>query len=112
MSLTKVTHRLISGGAISVLDFGAATTNTDVQNGAAFQAAIDSLKNIGGTLLIPSGTFNITSISMPDETYNGIRIVGMSAQLTKLNFTTTGTAITLGGTAPSYIQNVSRLKTW
>jgi hypothetical protein len=83
MSLTKVTHRLISGGAISVLDFGAATTNTDVQNGAAFQAAIDSLKNIGGTLLIPSGTFNITSISMPDETYNGIRIVGMSAQLTK-----------------------------
>jgi hypothetical protein len=107
MSLTKVTHRLISGGAISVLDFGAATTNTDVQNGAAFQAAIDSLKNIGGTLLIPSGTFNITSISMPDETYNGIRIVGMSAQLTKLNFTTTGTAITLGGTSPSYIQNVS-----
>lgn len=98
---------MVAGGFANVLDFGAATTNTDVQNGVAFQAAIDSLKNIGGTVLIPSGTFNITSISMPDETYNGIRIVGMSAQLTKLNFTTTGTAITLGGIAPAYIQNVS-----
>lgn len=107
MSLTKVSYSMIAGGFANVLDFGAATTNTDVQNGTAFQAAIDSLKNIGGTVLIPSGTFNITSISMPDETYNGIRIVGMSAQLTKLNFTTTGTAITLGGTAPKYIQNVS-----
>lgn len=107
MALTKVTYSMIEGGFANVLDFGAATTNTDVQNGVAFQAAIDSLKNIGGTILIPSGTFNITSISMPDETYNGIRIVGMSAQLTKLNFTTTGTAITLGGTSPAYIQNVS-----
>jgi hypothetical protein len=31
----------------------------------------------------------------------------MSAQLTKLNFTTTGTAITLGAPLPDYIQNVS-----
>lgn len=107
MALTKVSYSMIAGGFVNVLDFGAATTNTDVQNGAAFQAAIDSLKNIGGTVLIPSGTFNITSISMPDETYNGIRIVGMSAQLTKLNFTTTGTAITMGAPLPKYIQNVS-----
>jgi polygalacturonase len=75
MSLTKVSYSMIGGGFANVIDFGAATTNTDVQNGAAFQAAIDSLKNIGGTVLIPSGTFNITSISMPDETYNGIRVV-------------------------------------
>ena len=107
MALTKVTYAMIEGGFANVLDFGAATTNTDVQNGTAFQAAIDSLKNIGGTVLIPSGTFNITSISMPDETYNGIRIVGMSSQLTKLNFTTTGTAITMGSPLPKYIQNVS-----
>lgn len=107
MALTKVSYSMIAGGFVNVLDFGAATTNTDVQNGVAFQAAIDSLKNIGGTVLIPSGTFNITSISMPDETYNGIRIVGMSAQLTKLNFTTTGTAITMGAPLPKYIQNVS-----
>ena len=64
MSLTKVTHRLISGGAISVLDFGASTSNTDSQNATAFQAAIDSLKNIGGTVLVPAGTFNITNITM------------------------------------------------
>lgn len=107
MALTKVSYSMISGGFANVIDFGAATTNTDVQNGVAFQAAIDSLKNIGGTVLIPSGTFNITSISMPDETYNGIRIIGMSAQLTKLNFTTTGTAITMGAPLPKYIQNVS-----
>jgi len=107
MALTKVTYAMIEGGFANVLDFGAATTNTDVQNGVAFQAALDSLKNIGGTVLIPSGTFNITSISMPDETYNGIRVVGMSAQLTVLNFTTTGTAITMGSPLPKYIQNVS-----
>tara|TARA_R110000822_G_scaffold135020_1_gene272688 strand:- start:551 stop:1879 length:1329 start_codon:yes stop_codon:yes gene_type:complete len=107
MSLTKATYAMIEGGFANVLDFGAATTNTDVQNGVAFQAALDSLKNSGGTLLIPSGTFDITSISMPDETYNGIRVVGMSAQLTKLNFTTTGTAITMGAPLPDYVQNIS-----
>jgi len=103
---------MIGGGFTNVIDFGAATTNTDVQNGVAFQAALDSLKNSGGTVLIPSGTFNITSISMPDETYNGIRVVGMSAQLTKLNFTTVGTAITLGGVSPAYIQNASFENMW
>jgi len=112
MSLTKATYAMIEGGFANVLDFGAATTNTDVQNGVAFQAALDSLKNSGGTLLIPSGVFNITSISMPDETYNGIRVVGMSAQLTKLNFTTTATAITLGGVLPAYIQNVAFENMW
>jgi hypothetical protein len=107
MSLTKVSYSMIAGGFANVLDFGASTSNTAAQNATAFQAAVDSLINLGGTVLIPSGTFNITSLSMPDETYNGIRIVGMSAQLTVLNFTTTGTAITLGGTSPAYIQNVS-----
>jgi len=106
MSLTKVSYSMIAGGFANVLDFGAVGDGT-TNNTTAFQAAVDSLKNVGGTVLIPSGTFSLTSLSMPDETYNGIRIVGMSAQLTVLNFTTTGTAITLGGTSPAFIQNVS-----
>lgn len=89
-----------------MVDFGAVGDGT-TNNTTAFQAAVDSLKNLGGTVLIPSGTFSLTSLSMPDETYNGIRVVGMSAQLTILNFTTTGTAITLGAALPKYIQNVS-----
>jgi len=105
MSLTKATHRLLSGGAISVLDFGASTTNTDAQNAVAFQAAIDSLKNVGGTILIPSGTFDITNITMNSTEYKGIRIVGLSAELTKLNFTTTGTAISM--VSATFIENCS-----
>ena len=106
MALTKVSYSMIAGGFANVLDFGAVGDGI-TNNTTAFQAAVDSLKNIGGTVLIPSGTFSLTSLSMPDETYNGIRVVGMSAQLTILNFTTTGTAITLGAALPKYIQNVS-----
>lgn len=105
MSLTKVSHSMISGGAISVLDFGADPSNTDVQNATAFQAAIDSLKNIGGTVLIPAGTFNLTNITMNSDEYNGIKIVGLSAELTKLNFTTTGIAISMNST--TFVSNVS-----
>jgi hypothetical protein len=105
MSLTKVSHSMISGAPISVLDFGALTTNTDVQNAAAFQAALDSLKNIGGTVLIPSGTFNITNLTMDSTDYKGIRVVGLSAELTKLNFTTTGTAISM--VSATFIENCS-----
>jgi hypothetical protein len=96
---------MISGAPISVLDFGAATTNTAVQNATAFQAAIDSLKNIGGTVLIPSGTFNITNLTMNSTQYKGIRIIGLSAELTKLNFTTTGTAISMD--SATFIENCS-----
>ena len=105
MSLTKVSHSMISGSPISVLDFGASTTNTAAQNATAFQAAIDSLKNIGGTVLIPAGTFNITNITMNSNDYRGIRIVGLSAELTNLNFTTTGTAVSMD--SATYIANVS-----
>jgi len=105
MSLTKVSHSMISGGPISVLDFGASTVNTDVQNAAAFQLALDSLKNIGGTVLIPSGTFNITNLTMDSNDYKGIRVVGMSTELTVLNFTTIGTAVSMNSN--TFIQNCS-----
>jgi hypothetical protein len=105
MSLTKVSHSMISGAPISVLDFGMATSNTDVQNATAFQAAIDSLKNVGGTILIPAGTFNVTNITMDSTDYDGIRIVGLSAERTKLNFTTTGIAISMNST--TFVSNVS-----
>jgi hypothetical protein len=105
MSLTRVSHALISGGAISVLDFGASPLNSAAQNGVAFQAALNSLQNIGGTVLVPAGTFNLTNLTMDSIAYSGIRIVGMSAELTKLNFTTTGTAISMNSN--TYISNVS-----
>ena len=111
MALTKVSYSMIAGGFANVVDFGAVGDGI-TNNTTAIQAAVDSLKNLGGTVLIPSGDFSLSSLSMPDETYNGIRIVGMSAQLTKLNFTTTGTAITLGSALPKYIQNVSFENLW
>jgi hypothetical protein len=105
MSLTNVSYSLINGAPISVLDFGMATSNTDVQNATAFQAAIDSLKNIGGTILIPAGTFNVTNITMNSAEYDGIRIIGLSAERTKLNFTTTGIAISMN--SATFVSNVS-----
>lgn len=105
MSLTKVSYSMIDGGPINVLDFGMDVGNTDAQNATAFQAAIDSLKNVGGTILIPAGTYNVTNITMDSTDYKGIRVVGLSAELTKLNFTTTGTAISM--VSATFIENCS-----
>lgn len=104
MSLTKTTYSMIKGGPINVLDFGMATTNTASQNAAAFQAALDSLQNIGGTILIPAGTYNVTNVTMDSVAYSGIKIIGLSPELTKLNFTTTGTAVSMNST--TFISNV------
>ena len=47
-------------------------------NVAAIQAAVDSLVNGGGTVLIPTGTFELnSSVSLSDNTYANIRVTGM-----------------------------------
>lgn len=56
MSLTKVTYSMINGAPINVLDYGAVGNGT-TDDTAAIQAAL----NVGGTVVIPDGTFKITS---------------------------------------------------
>lgn len=80
---------------VSILDFGASTAGSAAANATAIQAAIDSLRNLGGLVLVPDGTYSLTSLSLPDDTYDHITISGSSTGA-KLAFTTTGTAITLG----------------
>lgn len=105
MSLTKASYSMIEGSFVNILDFGASPSASDVANAAAIQAALDSLKNIGGTILIPADTFSLTSISVNDLSYSGIKILGMSSQKSVLNFTSTGTSITMGDVSPNYLQN-------
>lgn len=105
MALTKASYSMIEGSFLNILDFGASPDASDVVNGAAIQAALDSLKNIGGTVLIPAASFSVTSISVDDISYSGIKILGMSSQLSTLNFTSTGTSITMGNVSPNYLQN-------
>lgn len=75
MSLTKVSYSMISGACINVLDYGAKGDGT-TDDTAAFTAAIAALTAAtpnssignappatpaGGTILIPNGTYKITS---------------------------------------------------
>ena len=105
MALTKASYSMIEGSFVNILDFGASTGASDVANATAIQAALDSLKNVGGTVLIPAGAFSLTSLSVNDLSYSGIKVLGMSSQLSILNFTSTGTSVTMGDVSPNYLQN-------
>lgn len=56
MSLTKVTYSMIQGEVVNVLDFGAVGDGTN-NDTTAFQAAIDSLGDAGGTVFTPANKF-------------------------------------------------------
>jgi parallel beta-helix repeat protein len=59
MGLTKVTYAMIDGSPASVLDFGASTTSTGIQNSAAIQAAVTSG---AASIYIPAGVYQIASV--------------------------------------------------
>ena len=56
MALTKATHRMITGAAGNVLDYGADNTGTN-DSAAAFNAALVDVGNV----FIPPGTYKILS---------------------------------------------------
>ena len=62
MSLTKVSYSMIEGAPINVLDFGADPTGV-ADSTSAFNDALAA----GTNIYVPSGTYKITSISMPNK---------------------------------------------
>jgi hypothetical protein len=63
MSLTKVTNSMILGAPANALDFGAVADGV-TDNTTAVQAALDSLPEAGGLVIIPAGVrFDITDLT-------------------------------------------------
>ena len=58
MALTKVSHSMITGAVVNVLDFGAVGDGV-ADDTQAIQDAIDSLPTGGGTVFIPGGLYLI-----------------------------------------------------
>lgn len=71
---------------VSVLDFGADPTGVRDSTGN-FQAAIDSLPANGGTVYIPSGTYLISTINMPNDPKT-VNLVGESMMSVELRMAT------------------------
>lgn len=82
MGLTKVTYSMIEGAAINVLDYGADPTGSTAST-TAIQAAIDSVKNVGGTVYVPAGTYITAALNVGGGTKNW-SFVGESSNITKL----------------------------
>lgn len=82
----------------NVLRYGADPTGV-ADSYAAFAAAISALGSAGGVVNIPQGTYKIaTAIQLPvmAEAAGAIRIVGQGPWATRVNFTGTGYAFTMG----------------
>jgi hypothetical protein len=84
---------------VSVIDFGASTSNTAAQNSTAFANALAYIVGTAqkGVLIIPSGTYNLNSTLTVNITY-----VSLAGQAATLNFPTlsTGAAILITATNP------------
>ena len=88
MSLTKVSYSMITGTPVNVLDFGADPTGV-ADSTLKIQAAIDSITD-DNVLVVPSGTYKITSTLTLGDTNKGARIVGVG--LPTFNFVGLGAA--------------------
>lgn len=92
MSLTKASYSMINGAPVNVVDYGASTSETGVNNSAAFNAA----KAVAGTYTIAGQTI-YRQVYVPPGTYaiDGT-VVG--------NFFTDGVVGITGGTVQYVIQ--------
>jgi len=86
MSLTKASYSMITGAQANVLDFGADKTGT-TDSTTAFQAAIDSLPTNGGTVYIPSGSYLISTLNMPNDP-KIVNVIGESMNGVELKMAT------------------------
>lgn len=71
---------------VSVLDFGADKTGV-TDSTVAFQAAIDSLPTNGGTVYIPSGSYLISTLNIPNDPKT-VNLIGESMNGVELKMAT------------------------
>lgn len=63
---------------VSILDFGASTSNSSTANTTAIQAAVDYAQTIGANVIFPAGTWNLKQIFI---TTGGIGLIGEQATI-------------------------------
>ena len=77
MALTKANNRMIDGAVVNVFDYGA-VGNGIADDTAAAQAAVDAIKDTGGTVYFPKGKYLLNGTTSADTsgsiTKNGISI--------------------------------------
>jgi hypothetical protein len=109
MSLTKVTYSMIQGAPVNVLDYGADNTGATSAS-SAIQSAIDAAA--GRPILVPPGTYKLTTGLTYDTTGDGIvsglKIIGYGRSLTIFDNQTGGDAIivTSGNDVLDWQENV------
>lgn len=93
-------------GFINAGSYGVAVGNADTVNAAALQSLVDLLKNVGGTIIFASGTYNIYNLVMTSAQYDGIQFKGVSASRTALNFTSTAISIEMASVQNSTFEDM------
>lgn len=117
MALTKVSHSMIDGSQVNVLDWGAvadgnAATAAGTDNSAAFQAALDFCQANGRTLYVPAGTYVLRSqVTLGNQN----RMIGAGMYRTLLiapnTFTDSGGLVRMAGAGgpPASVEHLSIL---
>jgi len=107
MSLTKVSYSMITGAPVNVLDFGADPTGV-ASSTAAIQAAIDSVTD-DGVVIVPPGTYKLTTTLTLGVASKGARIVGIGLptfNFVGLSATTDGIQMVGAGYRATQVENL------
>jgi len=103
MSLTKVSYAMVTGAPVNVLDFGAVGDGV-ANDTIAIQAAIDSISD-DGVLVVPPGTYKITSTLTLGQSGKGARLVGIGKPTIKFYGLSASTdCVVLNGAAMRQIE--------
>jgi hypothetical protein len=86
---------MINGASVNVLDLGADATGVTASD-TAFASAWSAIKNTGGTIFIPIGTYLLNSTWVLDQQQKSCHIIGYGASIIN-GVSVTGYAINITG---------------
>lgn len=95
-TVTSASTYLDNNAVFNVKDFGAFGDGVTVDT-TFVQNAINAASAAGGGIVFfPVGTYKVSALAMTTTAYNGVTLRGASMRGSKINFTTTTIALTLG----------------